>query len=143
MSITIQDLGIAGDIRDVVADVASSILYLISEASQLVNPFNLPTVDAGALVATLPAFAVKQLSGADQTYGLGAVFKANYKVTVGTPEIDNILPGQYFFLDFSNGTQVVSGVVKGVDRQLSSLIQIYLDSTTTLPFTAQSVGVPL
>lgn len=135
MSLDTYDLDLFDELREVVDEVKSARLILVEEENpENENPYE-PSVPVYTKHFDGAAFALKQLSAEQARYEFGAVDASYYKCSIATPDpVISFQQGWYGHINFSRGLQVIEGVVERVDYKLSSLIDIYINTTTNVPF---------
>lgn len=135
MSLDTYDLDLLSELREVVDEVKSARLILVEEeVSESQNPYQ-PSVPVHTKRFDGSAFALKQLSAEQARYEFGAVDASYYRCTIATPNpILGFEQGWYAQINFSRGLRVIEGLVERIDYKLSSLIDIYIDTTANVPF---------
>jgi hypothetical protein len=139
MAITINTLGISNTVRAIVGNVASTTVYVFS-LSLPTNSFDDPPLPQ--LVLTAPAFGFKQSSQSQQQLLIGPQENADYQITIATPSPDlTLLPGWYAVIYFSGGNQIVTGTLERIDRRISSLIKLHINTKEPVPYSTAELGL--
>lgn len=145
MSLKIADLNLDADLRSIVADLNSTEVYLVGyQEAENANPYEPSTATPELVLNGAPAISFKQLSAEQSRYQFGSVDATYYKCTIATPEPPvELKTGLYAVLNFSDGTQVVTGVLERVEKKLSSLVVLYINSAENVPFTLEQANIYL
>jgi hypothetical protein len=143
MSLKISDLGLTDMMRDLAEDLESAKIHFAEIVQSEVNPFT-PAIDIPQLLFSSPAFMVQSLTAQEARMVFGSSDHLYYRCAIATPNaalVPMLKTGIYAFLNISDGAKVVNGTVERIDKSLSSLIYVYVDSSQTVPFRGVDIGV--
>lgn len=135
MAIKYADLGITEEIRSVVSEVKSGEIHLFdnSPIEPKPNPFDPDAVqDTFVHYLSMPIFSVRNTFNEVRDRG-GSFMDGTYKVTVALPELP-LKEELFAYINFSDEAFIASGVVDEFKINLSTLVEIFVDTTRNIPF---------
>lgn len=130
MSLNIQDLGIQDDILAVMEEVGQGKIYLFRQTTTQATPFSVGETTL-ELVGSQPFISLKDGTIQNRKKFTEAV-DGVYTVKIGLPRFA-LDTGLFAYINFSNGVRVVQGVLTKVEKQISTITLLEVDSRDNIP----------
>lgn len=99
-----------------------------------VNPYDLSTTPTPSLIGSFPAISMRELNAKQCEEEFGLVDGIYYRATFANPSGIEIPRGCFALANFSEGTQIVAGVLQRLDPKLSGQVDAYINSSRQVPF---------
>ena len=135
MSLNLQDLGLIDTVREIVGELNSGRLIIVSNrADNTNNPYTREPLNP-QIKGVYPIISFKDDTIRSRLQ-FGEVESGLYHCTIALPP-EPINISDYCFIDWSEETRIVPGVINRVEYRLSSLVYVGIDSKESVPFSWQ------